>query len=141
LTTGKAGKITVHRLFEGEDLIDAIKKRAEESNVKAGMFTLIGALANAVMGCYKNGEYVNTHLDGPVEIASCMGNIAVDESGEVVVHAHLVVSNEKGETFGGHLMKGSYVRPMAELMLTEMSGADLRRVLDGKTKLKLLKSG
>jgi predicted DNA-binding protein with PD1-like motif len=51
------------------------------------------------------------------------------------------VSNEKGEAFGGHLMKGSHVGPTAELMILEASGMVLQRALDEKTKLKLLKLG
>lgn len=128
-------------MLEGDDLLDTIKRSAEQCGVKAGVFTLIGALKNAVMGCYKNGEYVYTRLDGPMEIASCTGNIAVDEKGEVIIHAHLVVSNEKGEAFGGHLMKGSLVEPTAELMIIEAAEANLKRLLDEKTKLKLLKLG
>jgi len=133
------GQICFIRMFEGDDLLDTIKRSAEQCGVKAGVFTLIGALKNVVMGCYKNEEYVYTRLDGPMEIASCMGNIAVDEKGEVIIHAHLVVSNEKGEAFGGHLMKDSLVGPTAELMIIEASGADLRRLFEEKTKLKLLK--
>jgi predicted DNA-binding protein with PD1-like motif len=133
------GRICIVRLHEGTDLLETIKTSAEENGIKAGIFTLIGALRNVVMGCYKNGEYVHTRLEGPMEIASCMGNIAVDEKGEVMIHAHLVVSNEKGEAFGGHLMKGSLVEPMAELMVVEATGVDLQRVFDEKTKLKLLK--
>lgn len=135
------GQICFVRMFEDDDLLDTIKSSAEHCGVKAGMFTLIGALKNVIMGCYKKGEYTYTRLDGPMEIASCMGNIAVDEKGEVIIHAHLVVSNEKGEAFGGHLMKGSLVGPTAELMIIEAAGADLKRVLDEKTKLKLLKLG
>jgi predicted DNA-binding protein with PD1-like motif len=135
------GQICFVRMFEGDDLLDTIKRSVEQCGVKAGMFTLIGALKNVIMGCYKKGEYRYSRLDGPMEIASCMGNIAVDEKGEVIIHAHLVVSNEKGEAFGGHLMKGSLVGPTAELMIIEAAGADLKRVLDEKTKLKLLKLG
>lgn len=135
------GRICFVRMAEGEDLLDTIKKSAEESGMKAGTFTLIGALKNVVLGCYKNGQYVYTRLEGPMEIASCTGNIAVDEKREVVVHSHLVVSNEKAEAFGGHLMKGSLVGPTAELMLVEATGADLLRMFDDKTKLKLLKLG
>jgi predicted DNA-binding protein with PD1-like motif len=102
---------------------------------------LIGALKNAVMGYYKEGEYIYIDLEDPVEIASCMGNIAVDEKGQVIIHAHLVVSNEEGEAFGGHLMKGSHVGPTAELMMVEAVEADVQRAFDSKTKLKLLKFG
>jgi len=135
------GRICLVRMSEGDDLLQTIKKSAEENGVRAAVFTLIGALKNVVLGCYKDGEYVYTRLDGPVEIASCIGNIAVDEKDDVVVHAHLVASNVKAEVSGGHLMKGSIVGPTAELMLFEVTGADWRKAFDEKTKLKLFKLG
>jgi len=135
------GRICFVRINENEDLLDSIRISAEQEGIKAGVFLLIGALKSVVIGCYRNGEYVHTRLDGSMEIASCIGNIAVDDKGDVVIHSHIVVSNEKGQAFGGHLMKESYVRPMAELMIIEASGADLIRVFDEKTKLKLLKLG
>jgi predicted DNA-binding protein with PD1-like motif len=120
---------------------ESIKKNADENGVKAGIFMLIGALKCAVLGCYKEGEYVTTKLDGPLEVASCMGNVSVDEKGETIVHAHIVVSNEKSEAYGGHLMKGCHVGPTAELVIIEAADVRLRRSYDEKTKLKLLKLG
>jgi predicted DNA-binding protein with PD1-like motif len=135
---GKVGRICFFRLRAGEDLVEAIRKRAEECGVKAGILILIGSVKEVVLGYYKDGQYKSIWIGGPLEIASGMGNIAVDEKGEVIIHAHLVVSNEKGEAFGGHLMKESYVGIMAELMIIEASGANLQRILDKKTKLRLL---
>jgi len=139
MTVGRAGKIGVFRLLENDDLIEAIKRKAEKSNIKAGAFILIGSIKHAVLGYYKNGEYKDTLLEGPLEVASCMGNIAVDEKGEVVVHAHLVVTNEKGEAFGGHLMKDSPVGATAELIIIEATGLNMQRIFDDKTKLRLLR--
>jgi len=136
---GQIGRICFSRIFEDEDLADAIKKRVEESNVKAGIFILIGSLKKAILGYYKEGEYKSIELDGPLEIASCMGNIAVNEKGEIMIHPHIVVSNEKGEAFGGHLMKGSPVGATAELVIIEGTGINLQRTFDEKTKLNLWK--
>jgi predicted DNA-binding protein with PD1-like motif len=141
MLSGKVGRICFSRLSEGEDLAEAIKKRAEESGIKAGMFLLIGTLKEVVLGYYKDGQHQPIRLDGPLEIASCTGTIAVDEKGEVAVHAHVVVSNEKGEAFGGHLMKDSHVGIFAELALIEALGVNLQRVYDEKLKLKLLELG
>lgn len=138
---GQIGRICFSRIFEDEDLAEAVKKRVEESDVKAGVFILIGSLKRAVLGYYKEGEYKPIELDGPLEIASCMGNIAVNEKDEIVVHPHIVVSNEKSEAFGGHLMKGSFVGATAELVIVEGVGVKLRRAFDEKTKLNLLKLG
>jgi len=120
-------------------LAEAVKKRAEEGNVRAGMFILIGSLKDVVLGYYRDGKYDYVRLEGPLEIASCMGNVAVGEKGEIVIHAHVVVSNEKCEAFGGHLAKGSHVGATAELVIIEGSNVNLMRALDKKTRLNLLR--
>jgi len=135
---GRIGRIIFSRLKMDEDLAEAIKKRAEKSGVKAGAIIAIGSLKSATLGYYREGEYKIICLDGPLEIASCIGNVAVDENGNVVVHAHVVVTNERGEAFGGHLMKGSPVGATAELTIIEGLDLSLKRVLDAATKLKLL---
>ena len=136
---GQAGRMCFSRILEGEDLAEAIKKRVEESDIKAGIFFLIGSLKKVVLGYYKEGQYKSIPLDGPLEIASCIGNIAVDEKGEVMIHAHVIVADKKGEAFGGHLMKGSHVGATAELVMIEAAGVKLQRIFDEKTKLKLWK--
>ncbi|MGQ9506977.1 MAG: PPC domain-containing DNA-binding protein [Candidatus Bathycorpusculaceae bacterium] len=136
---GKTGGVFFFRLFEDEDLAEAIKERAVKSGIKTGFFLLIGTVKDAALGYYKNRQYETIRLEGPLEIASCMGNIAVDEKGELIIHAHVVVSNEKGEAFGGHLMRNSHVGATAELVIVEVEGANLQRALDEKTGLKLWK--
>ncbi|MDH7477817.1 MAG: DUF296 domain-containing protein [Candidatus Bathyarchaeota archaeon] len=141
MLNGKTGRVFFSRLFEGEDLAEAIKKRVIESGIKAGFFLLIGTLKDAVLGYYKSGQYKAIRLEGPLEITSCIGNIAVDENGELIIHAHVVVSDEKGEAFGGHLMKDSHVGATAELVIVEAEGVNLQRAFDDKTGLKLWKLG
>jgi predicted DNA-binding protein with PD1-like motif len=136
---GKTGRIIFSRIFEDEDLAGAIKERVEKSGVRAGLVTVIGSLKTVVLGYYREGEYKYIRLTGPLEIASCSGNIAVDERGETIIHAHIVVTNERGEAFGGHLMQGSIVGATAELTIIEGVGLNLQRTFDEKTKLKLLK--
>ena len=138
---GQIGRICFSRMFEGEDLAEAVEKRVEESGIKAGIFMLIGSLKNVIMGYYREGKYMSIELDGPLEIASCMGNIAVDERGEIMIHSHIVVTNEKGEAFGGHLMKGSIVGATAELVIIEGAGVNLQRRFDEQTRLNLWKLG
>lgn len=141
MTPGKAGRIIVSRLLENDDLIGSIEEKARKSGVRAGMFILIGSIKHVVLGYYKDGEYKNTRFEGPLEVASCTGIIAVDEKGETVVHAHVVVTNEKCEAFGGHLMKDSPVGATAELVIIEGAGMSLVKAFDEKTKLRLLRLG
>jgi predicted DNA-binding protein with PD1-like motif len=139
MTKGQVGKMRFFRILEDEDLIGAVKKRVEESRTRAGILILIGSLKNATLGYYSEGEYKSIQLNGPLEIASCMGNIAVDERNEIVIHAHMVVSNDEGKAFGGHLMKGCYVGATAELVILGGVDVNLRRAFDEKTKLNLWK--
>ena len=141
MQAGRIGRIIVSRIAEGEDLFEAVKKRADDSHVKAGFFSAIGSLDDVTMGYYRNGKYEYRHLEGPLEIASCTGNIALNESGEIVIHGHIVVSDESFTARGGHLVQESHVGATAELVIVEGLDLDLRRVFDEKTKLKLLKLG
>jgi len=138
MVEGRVGRIIFYRLGTGEDLIEAIKERAEKSGVRAGLLFAIGSLERATLGYYREGEYKVIRLDGPLEIVSCIGNIALDEKGEMVIHAHIVATNEKGEAFGGHLMQGSLVGATAELVIIEALDVNLKRFFDEKTRLRLL---
>jgi len=63
LVEAKAGKIIFARLFEDDDLLEAITQTAEKGRIKAGFFVLIGTLKKAKMGvlprrtipAYRNG--------------------------------------------------------------------------------------
>jgi predicted DNA-binding protein with PD1-like motif len=138
---GKIGTIIIARLNEDEDLFDGIKKRVQESGVKAGAIFAIGALKQLSAGILVGGEYRINDVAGPLEIASCIGNAAVDEKGETAIHAHIVVSNEKGEAFGGHIMPGCKVGVTAELIIIEAVDVTLKRITNPKTKFRMLQLG
>jgi len=135
---GKIGRIIFSRIFEDEDLLEGIKKRVKESKVKAGLLFLIGSLKEACLGFYEEGEYKRIEIKKPLEIASCMGNISVKENGELIIHAHMVVSDKSGNAYGGHLLKGCKVAATAELMLIEALEVDLKRKFEDKYRLYLL---
>ena len=138
LSEGKIGKIVFYRISEDEDLLEALKKRAKKSMIKSGFFILIGSLKKAKLGFYKEGKYQEIFIEKPLEIASCMGNISVTESEDLVIHAHLVVSDKNGKCYGGHLLPGCKVAVTAELTLVEIVGTSLMRKFDKKTGLHLL---
>jgi len=138
LSEGKIGKIIFYRISENEDLLEALKKRAKKSMIKSGFFILIGSLKKAKLGFYKEGKYQEISLEKPLEIASCMGNVSTREDGELIVHAHLVVSDENGNAYGGHLLPECKVAATAEFILIEAKDVSLKRKFDGKTGLYLL---
>jgi hypothetical protein len=136
----KAGKIVFTRLFEDEDLLKAVTQTAEKAGVKAGFFLLVGSLKRAKMGFYHKGRYEHIELTEPLEIVSCMGNVSVRED-KPFIHAHIAVSNRKGEVFGGHVLPDCIIAATGELVLFEAVGVDLKRELDAKTGLYLWSVG
>jgi hypothetical protein len=132
----KTGRIIFARLSEDEDLLEAITLRAKKAQITTGFFILIGALKKAKLGFYREKTYKPIEISEPMEIASCIGNISVKDK-KLVIHAHILVSNEKGEAFGGHLLPGCVVSVNAELVLVEAADLILQRALDEKTNLHL----
>jgi hypothetical protein len=124
----KIGRTIFVRLDENEDLLNAIKERAEQNKIRAGFFFLIGTVKKAVLGFYKDANYKPIHLSGPFEVVCCSGNVSVREDGELVVHAHIAVGNEEGQVFGGHVLPGCVVGVTGELALVETPDARLKRV-------------
>lgn len=125
------------RFFEDEDLVETITLTAKQNSVNSGFFFLIGTLKKAVLGYYKEGKYMSIEKVGPFEIVSCMGNISVKETAELVVHGHIVVSDSKGNAFGGHILPGCLVDATAELVLVAVENGVLRREFDKQRNLYL----
>lgn len=140
LIEAKAGKMIFARLFEDEDLLEAIAQTAEKSGIKAGFFVLIGTLKKAKMGFFHQGRYQPINMAELLEIVSCIGNISLKE-GKLHVHAHIAVSNIKGEVFGGHVLPGCTIAATGELILVEAVDVNLVRELDEKTQLYLWSVG
>ncbi|MHA2315422.1 MAG: PPC domain-containing DNA-binding protein [Candidatus Hermodarchaeia archaeon] len=127
-------EIVVARFDVGEDLLLGIQQVVIQHNVKAGMFTVIGAVDQAHYGFYDPGKKLyatlkwkpTTESSPALEILSCVGNVARLD-GDVVVHAHITLSGEKGEIMGGHLLEGCRVNPTGELTLLIGEGVLTRK--------------
>ncbi len=122
----------------GEDVLETIEAVAAEYDVKSGYVSMIGAISGAKLGYFhlKANEYRDFTVNEDVEVVSCMGNISM-LNGKPMVHAHMIVSDEAGKCYGGHLMKGCKVSVTIELVITE-TAADLSRARDERTGLNLL---
>jgi len=136
LRESKLGKVVFARLYEDEDLLEEIASASRQAKISAGFFTLIGTLKKAKIGFYREGNYVPIEVAGPLEIVSCIGNVSLKDK-VPIVHAHIAVSDESGQTFGGHTMPGCLTSVTAELMLVEAVGMKLEKKFDEKTKLNL----
>ena len=131
--------VIISRMGPGDDILKTIEHVAIEHDVKSGQITLIGAVSRAKLGYFDrdSGVYRDFLIERDLEVVSGMGNISRLEDDSVVVHAHLVVSDEEGRCWGGHLMEGCEVSVTIELVIIE-TNADLRRVKDEMTGLNLM---
>jgi predicted DNA-binding protein with PD1-like motif len=65
-----------------------------------------------------------------LEIASCSGNISIKETGELVVHGHIAVSDSEGVAHGGHVMEGCIIAATVEVVLLAVESGKLERKFD-----------
>lgn len=133
----KIKKTTWLRIKHGEDLLKAITEYCNNSNIKAGLVFVIGALQGGKYGYYNQQEqkYHENRVDEPVEIVSCLGNVSLKE-GKPFVHAHISLADKEGKVSGGHLNEGCVVFA-AECAIVELEGDLLERKLDETTGLSL----
>lgn len=139
-TNIKAGRIFIDRLCKGDDLLDALTVFCRSKDIAAGTFTVIGAASQAHIGYYdqKDKKYrPPLLLKKPLEIVSCSGNISLKDD-VPFIHAHIVLADERGRAFGGHLMPGTIVFA-AEFVINELKGVSLSRIPDPATGLSLWK--
>ncbi|MFH1282362.1 MAG: PPC domain-containing DNA-binding protein [bacterium] len=120
------------------DLLESINEFCKNENIQLGIFNIIGALTQVALGYYDQDakRYVEcVKLKKKLEIASCVGNISLKDSG-IFVHAHITLADHKGKCYGGHLMPGSTIFA-AEYYIKELTGEKFIRKHDPETGLSL----
>lgn len=133
------GQRTFALVFDsGDEFVEGLTGFARERGLDAASFTAIGAFGTATLGYFdiEIKEYEKIPVHEQVEVLSLVGDIALDEAGEPLVHAHAVLGRRDGTTRGGHLLEAR-VRPTLEVVLTE-SPEHLRRSTDRETGLPLI---
>lgn len=136
----KVVRTIVARMSPGEDVLETLESLVTRYDIRAGYLSLIGAIASATLGYFDlNAKmYRVLTLKQDLEVTSCTGNISRLEDETPIVHAHMVVANEKGESFSGHLMKGCKVSVTIEVVVNILDGS-LIRTRDEEMGLNLLK--
>jgi predicted DNA-binding protein with PD1-like motif len=122
----------------GEDVLAAIENVVKKHGVRSGQLSLIGAVSKAKLGYFHRqaGEYRNFTVDEDVEVVSCIGDISTHKE-NIVVHAHMIVADETGKCWGGHLLTGCEVSVTIELVIIE-TDIELIRQKDDVTGLNLI---
>jgi hypothetical protein len=116
------------RLEDGENVIDVLRDLGKMSAV---IVAGIGMLRDAELA-YWNGHAYETHgHPAPAELVSLQGNLASDEGGNCIVHAHVCLANRDGSVVAGHLVRGTVHNTLEMMMLPLTAIALDRRREDG----------
>ncbi len=112
------------RLEDGEDVVGALRRL--EEGMSAAILAGIGMLRDAELA-YWNGDAYETHEHpNPSELVCLQGNLAIDEDGARVVHAHACLAAPDGTVAGGHLVRAT-VHNTLELTLLPLADVSLER--------------
>ena len=121
-----------------EDLVDAITELVKKYKIKSGLINVIGALKKFTIGYFniETKEYQFKTFEEPVELVSCMGNVAYKD-GEPIVHIHFMVARQDYSVLGCHLGQPSIVSVTGEVYIYETKET-IERVHDPQFDLSLL---
>ncbi|CAA9543895.1 MAG: hypothetical protein AVDCRST_MAG49-1241 [uncultured Thermomicrobiales bacterium] len=122
--TARFGRMWCLRLDPGEDLLDRLRRAAEELGVRDGAFLGgVGSLASYHVHVVSSTDLPPTNAfmrgDGPFDILAITGHVLGGR-----VHAHLTFSDSE-KAMGGHLEPGCQVLTFAVVTLAELLDTDL----------------
>ncbi len=136
------GRCFLGRLPCESDLLEEVQELCRKEGITLGVFWALGAVKSARLAYYnqKGHTYESVSIiDEPREMISCLGNISLRD-GQPVVHAHVALADEEGETVSGHLLSGTIIFA-CELFVQELVGSLLIRREDEETGLPLWSKG
>ena len=139
-TIDKLKRVHYLKLEKGDDILESIISYCKDNTVSSGAVLGIGAVYNPSLGYFDLDKkiYLQNDYDFNAEILNCSGNIAKNaETGDYMAHLHMLVGDQKGNTFGGHLLPGNKITVTGEFVIFETE-TTLTRELDDEFKLLLL---
>jgi predicted DNA-binding protein with PD1-like motif len=127
-------------LKTGDEVFSSMKNFAAREHIAAAQITAIGALSDVVLRYFdwETKKYQSIPVREQVEVASLIGDVALDPKGKPAVHIHIVVGRHDGTAMAGHLGE-AHVRPTLEAIVEE-APAYLQKVHDADTGLALIKT-
>lgn len=114
------------RLTKGMDLKREIENYVVNNQISGVIICSVGSLSKLKIRL-ADGKSILKKL-GRFEIVSATGTLSEDG-----VHIHISVSDEKGNTIGGHLKDGCIINTTAEIVLLEFKEIKLKREYDLET--------
>lgn len=114
------------RLTKGADLKKEIENYVTNQKISGVILSAVGCLSKLTIRL-ADGKSV-LEKEGMFEIVGITGTLSEDG-----VHIHISVSDETGNTIGGHLKNGCIVNTTAEVVLNIFDNIKLKREYDEKT--------
>jgi len=116
LNSSEIKKIIYAKLDPKEDLYEAIVKLVKDNEIKFGFLIALGTLERLRIGhANPDKTFKEIVIDKPLEISTAFGRIWVDD--EPNIHIHITVGDREGRAYAGHLLEGSTVALLAEVIL------------------------
>jgi len=142
---GRLGRVFIIRLEDGDKLPECLERFAAEKGISTGYVILVGGIGSGrvVVGPESSEERPPRPMLLPVSGASevaGVGVLAPDRQGKPVLHIHAALGRS-GQTMTGCLRYGVDTWLVAEAILYEITGAQVRRVMDEENGLELLEVG
>lgn len=111
------------RLKPQQDFLDSIEEYIKKNNIQAGVIlSAVGSFTHATLRLANKSTY--DQYQGYFEIVSITGTVSTHGS-----HIHISISDENGNTIGGHLVSGCKIYTTAEIVLVEFDDVVYKREL------------
>jgi uncharacterized protein len=129
------GQAHILRPDFGSDLLKELQQYVVAKNINLAWLSGVGAVSRAFIRYYdqNNKNWVDLELDQHLEVAGMWGNVSL-LNGQPIVHVHIVLADETGRCYGGHLADGTVVFNL-EIMMTTLQGPNVVRKMDAETGL------
>lgn len=133
----KFGAYYVLRIEKGEDIIESLKRFANETKFFSAFFFGLGVGQDIELGYFDAAKknYFKKQFRGEYEFSSLSGNISTF-SQEPAIHCHVTIADSKFNAFGGHLFSAK-VPATCEIVVFPFD-EPLTRFEDDQTGLRLL---
>ena len=121
----------------GSDLLKELETFVRSKGINLAWLSGVGAVSRAAIRYYDQPkqEWVDLDFDRRLEVVAMQGNVSLMD-GQPILHVHVVLADEEGRCYGGHLAHNTLVFNM-EILLTTLSGPAVTRKLDPQTGLTL----
>ena len=142
---GQIGRVFVIRLEDGDMIPDCIERFAEEHGVSVGHVILLGGIGGGqiIVGPRNSDEKppqpMLLPIDGAHEVVG-IGILAPAEDGKPILHIHAALGRA-GQTISGCLRLGASTWLVGEVILYEITGAPVARIMDKSSGFPLMEPG